>query len=345
MKKVVLTKLRNMELVKADIPILVNRDDVKIKILSIGVCGSDIHYYTEGRIGTQVVDFPFVLGHECSGMIVETGEGVTNVKVGDLVVVDPSVHCGKCDQCLSGRPHTCRNIKFLGCPGQLEGCLSEYIIMPSFTCYPVTGRMNPVQAALIEPFTIGVYSVRQAQLPDKNVSTVIFGAGPIGLSILLKLKADGVVNTGIVEPLGYRLKKAEEMGAGYLINPDKDDVEKKVAEREKLLVDVVFEASGKQDAVDNAIRILKPGGKLILVGIPPLGQFTFDMDFMRRKELTVINIRRQNQAVDEAIELVAGGKVDVERMVTHHFTLDKTSQAFNIVEGYKDGAVKVMINL
>ena len=345
MKKVVLTKLRNMELVKADIPILVNREDVKIKILSIGVCGSDIHYYTEGRIGTQVVDFPFVLGHECSGMIVETGEGVTNVKVGDLVVVDPSVHCGKCDQCLSGRPHTCRNIKFLGCPGQLEGCLSEYIIMPSFTCYPVTGRMNPVQAALIEPFTIGVYSVRQAQLPDINVSTVIFGAGPIGLSILLKLKAGGVVNTGIVEPLGYRLKKAGEMGAGYLINPDKDDVEKKVVEREKLLVDVVFEASGKQDAVDNAIRILKPGGKLILVGIPPLGQFTFDMDFMRRKELTVINIRRQNQAVDEAIELVAGGKVDVEKMVTHHFTLDKTLQAFNIVEGYKDGAVKVMINL
>ncbi|NLB27064.1 MAG: alcohol dehydrogenase catalytic domain-containing protein, partial [Bacteroidales bacterium] len=182
MKKVVLTELRKMELIGVDVPQLMSPDDVKIRLLSIGVCGSDIHYYTEGRIGTQVVDFPFALGHECSGTIEETGSAVTNVKVGDLVVVDPAVHCGECDQCLSGRPHTCRNIKFLGCPGQLEGCLSDYIVMPSFTCYPVTGKLNPVQAALIEPFTIGVYTVRQAQLPDTSVSTVIFGAGPIGLS-------------------------------------------------------------------------------------------------------------------------------------------------------------------
>ncbi|MDD4756507.1 MAG: alcohol dehydrogenase catalytic domain-containing protein [Prolixibacteraceae bacterium] len=345
MKKVVLTELRKMELIGVDVPQLMSPDDVKIRLLSIGVCGSDIHYYTEGRIGTQVVDFPFALGHECSGTIEETGSAVTNVKVGDLVVVDPAVHCGECDQCLSGRPHTCRNIKFLGCPGQLEGCLSDYIVMPSFTCYPVTGKLNPVQAALIEPFTIGVYTVRQAQLPDTSVSTVIFGAGPIGLSILMKLLADGVKNTGIIEPLDYRLKRAGEMGAGYLINPYRDDVEAKVTEREKLLVDVAFEASGKQDAVNNAVKILKPGGKLVLVGIPPLGQYTFDMDLMRRKELTVINIRRQNHAVNEAIDLVASGKVDVERMVTHHFELDEASAAFDIVEGYKDGAIKVMIDL
>ncbi|NLO02776.1 MAG: zinc-binding dehydrogenase, partial [Bacteroidales bacterium] len=146
-------------------------------------------------------------------------------------------------------------------------------------------------------------------------------------------------------PLDYRLKRAGEMGAGYLINPYRDDVEAKVTEREKLLVDVAFEASGKQDAVNNAVKILKPGGKLVLVGIPPLGQYTFDMDLMRRKELTVINIRRQNHAVNEAIDLVASGKVDVERMVTHHFELDEASAAFDIVEGYKDGAIKVMIDL
>ncbi len=334
-----------MELISVDVPQLLNPDDVKIRLLSIGVCGSDIHYYTEGRIGTQIVDFPFVLGHECSGTVVETGSEVANVKAGDLVVIDPAVHCGKCDQCLSGRPHTCRNIKFLGCPGQLEGCLSDYIIMPSFTCYPVNGKLNPVEAALIEPFTIGVYTVEQAHLPDHNVSAVIFGAGPIGLSILMKLQADGVKNTGIVEPLDYRLRRAGEMGARYLINPGRDNVEAKVTEQERLLADVVFEASGKQDAVDNAVKILKPGGKLVLVGIPPLGQYIFDMDLMRRKELTVINIRRQNHCVEEAIELVASGKVDVSQMVTHHFKLDEASAAFDIVEGYKDGAIKVMIDL
>jgi L-iditol 2-dehydrogenase len=345
MKKVVLTGLQKMELINAGVPPVLNPDEVKIKISSIGVCGSDIHYYTSGRIGSQVVQFPFALGHECSGEIVEAGPDVTNVKVGDLVVIDPAVHCGKCDQCLSGRPHTCRNIKFLGCPGQLEGCLSEFLVMPSYTCFPVTGKMNPVQAALIEPFTIGVYSVKQAHLSGDNVSAVIFGAGPIGLSILMKLQADGITNTGIVEPLDYRLQRAGEIGAGYLINPAIDDVEAKVSAKEKLLVDVVFEASGEQDAVSNALKILKPGGKLVLVGIPPLGDYTFDMDLMRRKELTVINIRRQNHCVEEAIDLVTSGKVDIEQMVTHHFKLDETAFAFDIVEGYKDGAIKVMIDL
>lgn len=344
MKKVVLTGIRKMEMTSAPEPLLINAADVRIKLASIGVCGSDIHYYSEGKIGTQVVEYPFAVGHECSGTVVEVGREVEHVKVGDLVVVDPAVHCGHCDQCLSGRPHTCRNNRFLGCPGQLEGCLSEYIVMPAFTCFPVTGKMNPVQAALIEPFSIGVYSVQLAQIEHKTTSAVIFGAGPIGLSILLKLLADGVKNVGMVEPLDYRLNKAKEIGAQYFINPEKQDVEAEVQKQEELLVDVAFDASGEQDAVTNAVKVLKPGGKLVLVGIPPSAQYTFDMDLMRRKELTIINVRRQNHCVEEAIDLVISGKADVEKMVTHHFSLDETATAFDIVEGYKDGAIKAMIN-
>lgn len=344
MKKVVLTGIRKMEMISAPEPVIINATDVKIKLASIGVCGSDIHYYSEGKIGTQVVEYPFAVGHECSGTIVQVGPEVNHLKVGDLVVVDPAVHCGRCDQCLSGRPHTCRNNKFLGCPGQLEGCLSEYIVMPAFTCFPVTGKMNPVQAALIEPFSIGVYSVQLAQVEKNKTSAVIFGAGPIGLSILLKLLADGVTNVGMVEPLDYRLKKAKEIGARYFINPEKQDVETEVKKQEELLVDVAFEASGEQEAITNAVKILKPGGKLVLVGIPPSAQYIFDMDLMRRKELTIINVRRQNHCVEEAIDLVVNGKADVEKIVTHHFSLDKTATAFDIVEGYKDGAIKVMID-
>lgn len=340
----VLTGIRKMEMTSAPEPLLINATDIRIKLASIGVCGSDIHYYSEGKIGTQVVEYPFAVGHECSATVVEVGREVEHVKVGDLVVVDPAVHCGHCDQCLSGRPHTCRNNRFLGCPGQLEGCLSEYIVMPAFTCFPVTGKMNPVQAALIEPFSIGVYSVQLAQIEHKTTSAVIFGAGPIGLSILLKLLADGVKNVGMVEPLDYRLNKAKEIGAQYFINPEKQDVEAEVQKQEELLVDVAFDASGEQDAVTNAVKVLKPGGKLVLVGIPPSAQYTFDMDLMRRKELTIINVRRQNHCVEEAIDLVISGKADVEKMVTHHFSLDETATAFDIVEGYKDGAIKAMIN-
>ncbi|SHE66731.1 L-iditol 2-dehydrogenase [Mariniphaga anaerophila] len=344
MKKVVLTGIREMEMISAPVPQIANADDVKIKLVSIGVCGSDIHYYSEGKIGTQVVKYPFAVGHECSGTIVEVGSKVTNVKVGDLVVVDPSVHCGHCDQCLSGRPHTCRNNRFLGCPGQLEGCLSEYIVMPSFTCFPVTGKLNPVQAALIEPFTIGVYSVKLAEIKNRQTSVGIFGAGPIGLSILLKLLADEVTNVGMIEPLEYRLEKAKEIGVRYVVNPEKQNVKTEVEKFEELLVDVVFDASGEQAAVTNAVKILKPGGRLVLVGIPPSAEYTFDMDLMRRKELSIVNVRRQNHCVEEAIELVVSGKADVEKMVTHHFPPEKTSTAFDIVEGYKDGAIKAMID-
>ncbi len=345
MKKAILTGIREMKMTNVPEPLVLNENEVKIKMASIGVCGSDIHYYSEGKIGTQVVEYPFAVGHECSGIIVEAGESVIHVKVGDLVVVDPAVHCGECDQCLSGRPHTCRNNRFLGCPGQLEGCLTEYIVMPGFTCFPVTGKLNPVKAALIEPLSIGVYAVNLAKLENSNLSAAIFGAGPIGLSILLKLIAEGVTNTGMIEPLDYRLKKAKEIGARYLVNPEKEVVEEKVKEQEELLLDVVFEASGDQKAVDNALKIIKPGGKLVLVGIPPSAQYIFDMDLMRRKELTVINVRRQNHCVQEAIDLVVSGKVDVEKMVTHHFNLDESAKAFDIVEGYKDNAIKAMIDL
>ena len=345
MKKVVLTGIRKMEMVAAKLPAIINSNDVKIKLKTIGVCGSDIHYYSEGKIGSQVVQYPFAVGHECSGIIEEIGEGVTNVKVGDLVVVDPAVHCGECDQCLAGRPHTCRNGKFLGCPGQLDGCLSEFIVMPDFTCFTVTNKLNPVQAALIEPLTIGVYTVKLAQIENKSTSVGIFGAGPIGLSVLFKLLADGVENIGMIEPLNYRCHKAKEIGAKYLIDPENENVEQVVKQKEEYLLDVVFEASGEQDAVTNALKILKPGGKLVLVGIPPSAEYTFNMDLMRRKELKVINVRRQNHCVEETIELVVSGKIDVEKMVTHNFSLEETSTAFDIVEGYKDGAIKAMINL
>lgn len=345
MRRVVLTGIKKMDLVESLVPIIESPDEVKIKLTSIGVCGSDIHYYSEGKIGSQVVKYPFAVGHECAVIIEQIGTNVTRVKVGDLVVVDPSVHCNQCDQCLSGRPHTCRNNKFLGCPGQLDGCLSDYIVMPDFTCYPVSGKLNSQQAALIEPLTIGVYAVNLACINYKHAAVGIFGAGPIGLSILMKLRADEVKNVGVIEPLDYRLKKATEIGARYSINPENEDVESKVKEHEELLLDVVFEASGEQDAVSNALKILKPGGKLVLVGIPPTAKYTFNMDLMRRKELSVINVRRQNHCVEEAIDLVVSGKIDVEKMVTHNFTLEETAHAFDIVEGYKDGAIKAMINL
>lgn len=345
MLAVQLTGLEQMSLAEIDKPDIRTGDEVLIKLKSIGVCGSDVHYYTEGRIGSQVVEYPFLVGHECSGIVEKCGSLVTHLVPGDLVAIDPSIHCGQCDQCLSGRPHTCRNNRFLGCPGQIEGCLTEYIVIPGFACYPVTHRLDADEAALIEPLSIGVYAVKLAGISGIQTGCAIFGAGPIGLSILMKLLADGISNTGIIEPLKYRLEKAGQLGAKWLVNPAESDVLSEVAAKDSLLMDVVFDASGEQDAIDNALKILKPGGKLVLVGIPASAKYVFDMDLMRRKELTVINVRRQNHCVEEAVELVAGHKVNVKQMVTHYFQLRKAPVAFDMVAGYRDNVIKAMIFL
>ena len=339
----VLTAIRKIEMIDRPQPQIINADDVLIRIKSVGVCGSDVHYFTEGKIGSQVVEFPFALGHECSGEVVETGASVTRVKIGDLVAIDPSIHCGTCDQCRSGRPHTCRNNRFLGCPGQIEGCLSEYIVMPEFTCFRLDEKFNQTTGALIEPLTIGTYSVEMANTNFEKKNIGIFGVGPIGLSVLMVLKTRPIGSVFCYEPLGFRRDKALKLGANLTLNPLDSDAFESTIELEPLLLDVVFECSGQQKAVDDAIKVLKPGGKLILVGIPPEAKYTFDMDLMRRKEISIQNVRRQNHCVEKAIELIRNG-LPVEQMVTHHFPPQATQHAFEMVSNYRDGVIKAMIN-
>lgn len=343
MRTMVLTGIRKIEMIDRSQPEIKNADDVLIKIKSVGVCGSDVHYFTEGKIGSQVVEFPFAVGHECSGIVVETGSSVTHVKPGDLVAIDPSIHCGTCDQCLSGRPHTCRNNRFLGCPGQIEGCLSDYIVMPEFTCFALGASFNTTTAALIEPLTIGTYSVELAKTNFQDKTIGIFGAGPIGLSVLLVLKSHPTDRIFCYEPLEFRQKKAIQLGANFAINPFAEDAYAATEKQEPLLLDVVFECSGDQKAVDDATKVLKPGGKLVLVGIPPEAKYTFDMDLMRRKEIAIQNVRRQNHCMDKAIELISNG-LPVDQMVTHHFSPEETQQAFDMVASYQDGVIKAMID-
>ncbi len=343
MKTLVLNAIHKIEMIDRPQPQIKNPDEVLIQIKSVGVCGSDVHYFTEGKIGSQVVEFPFVLGHECSGIIVAVGDSVKRVKVGDLVAIDPSIHCGTCDQCLSGRPHTCRNNRFLGCPGQIEGCLTEYIVMPEFTCFSLNEKFDPTMAALIEPLTIGTYSVEMAHTSFQDKTIGIFGVGPIGLSVLLVLKTQATRNILCFEPLDFRRKKAIQLGADFAFDPFTVNAFNATTETEPGLLDVVFECSGQQKAVDDATRVLKPGGKLVLVGIPPEAKYTFDMDLMRRKEISVQNIRRQNHCVEKAIQFIEHG-LPIGQIVTHHFGPEDTQQAFDLVSNYQDGVIKAMID-
>ncbi|MGF1585907.1 MAG: alcohol dehydrogenase catalytic domain-containing protein [Bacteroidales bacterium] len=343
MKTMMLTGIRKMAVQETPDPEITDGSGVLIKMMVTGVCGSDIHYYQNGRIGSQIIDYPFPVGHEGAGIVVAVGKDVISVKPGDRIAIEPAMPCHECDQCLSGREHTCRKLKFLGCPGQADGCLSEYIVMPESSCFRVPDAMSFEEAAISEPLAIGVYAVRKAGL-IKNARIGILGFGPIGMSVMLSALAEGAEKIYVTDKIDERVAKALQTGATWAGNPDKEDIASMIDEREHGGLDVVFECCGKQEAIDQAGLILKPGGKIMIIGIPEFDNWSFNADIMRRKELSLINVRRQNNALDETLGLLSSGKVDVTTMVTHRFSFEQTKEAFDLVADYKDGVMKAMVH-
>jgi L-iditol 2-dehydrogenase len=342
MKAMLLTGIRRMEMREVDKPQIVADNDVLIKMTDVGVCGSDVHYYTRGRIGAQVVEYPFTVGHEGAGIVEAVGSVVKRVKPGDAIAIEPGTPCHKCDQCKLGREHTCRNLTYLGCPGQAEGCLSEYIVMKEDSCFPLGNNITLEEGALSEPLSIGVYAVKLS-IPMQGAKVGILGCGPIGLSVLLPALAQDAEKVYVTDKLDYRLEYARKAGAVWTGNPLKTGVAKAVAEQEPELLDVVFECCGQAEAVDNALEMLKPGGKLMMIGIPETDTLEFNMDNMRRKEICVQNVRRQNHCVQPALDMIERKDFDVNIMTSHRFDFADTKKAFDLVDKYEGGVVKAII--
>lgn len=344
MKAALLTALREIEIRDLPDPVLSGPRDVLVRMGRVGVCGSDIHYYTTGRIGCQVVEYPFAVGHEGAGVVAEVGREVTRVRPGDRVAIDPAISCGECDQCRAGRAHTCRNLRFLGCPGQVPGCLTEAIVMPEACCFPIPDSMTLEEATISEPLAIGVHAVRLAgDVAGRSIA--ILGSGPIGLSVLIAARARGVGRVLVTDKIPERLAVAREVGADATAHPDRGDVVGSFREMDPLGADVVFECCGKQEALDQAIELLRPGGSLLLVGIPEVPRVSFDIDILRRHEIRIQNVRRQNECVEETLELIARPETDVRSLVTHRYPLARCGEAFDLVAGYRDGVVKAMVEL
>lgn len=343
MKAMMLTGIRQMELFDIPEPFIKGLKDVKIKMSVLGVCGSDIHYYTQGRIGSQIVEYPFAVGHEGAGVVVETGAAVKKVKPGDEIAIDPAMPCWECDQCLAGRHHTCRNLRFLGCPGQAEGCMTEYIIMPEESCFPLHGNLTTDHGSISEPLAIGVYSVKKS-VSSSNKTIGILGFGPVGMSVMLALKAQNAGSIYVTDKIDERLLIAGTEGASLVLNPLKTDVVSGVLEKEPLGVDIVYECCGQQEALDQAVNLLKPGGQLIVVGIPEFDWWSLNVEKTRRKEITLQFVRRQVDCVQPALDLMSTGKIKVENMITHRFPFSRSREAFELVASYRGGVMKAMID-
>jgi len=343
MKKMMLNGVRKIEITDQPVPTLRQPTDVLLRILRVGICGSDLHYYTQGRIGDQIVQYPFCIGHECSAVVADVGSQVTQFGPGDMVVVDPSVSCGVCDQCRLGNFHTCRKVRFLGCPGQLDGCLCDYLIMPEDCCHHSRG-LTVNQAALVEPLTIGHYAVQlSGGLKDKIVG--ILGSGPIGLSVLLSARVEGASAIYMTDRLDYRLEVAREQGAAWVGNPDRTDIVSDILKHEPLELDVVFECCGQQTALNQALQLCKPMGKIMIVGIPESDESSFPVHDARRKGVTFINVRRQNGCIEPVIELIQEGRINPDFMITHRFGLDQVGNAFEILADYRDKVIKAVVDI
>lgn len=343
MRAMMLTGIRQMEMRDIPDPKITSPKDVKIKLKVLGICGSDIHYYTQGQIGSQKVTYPFTVGHEGAGIVVETGATVKRVRPGDVIAIEPAMPCWVCDQCRGGRPHTCRKLKFLGCPGQADGALSEYIVMPEESCFPLTGKLTPDHGSISEPLAIGVYSVKKSG-DIKDTSIGILGFGPIGMSVMLAAKAQNVKTVYVTDRIDERLSIASKEGAYYAGNILKENIVEIIREKEPMGLDVVFECCGRQEAFDQAVDILKPGGKLVVVGIPEFSRWSMTAETVRRRELSIQFIRRQVDCLEPALEMMKSGRIDVRNMVTHRFPFDRTKEAFDLVADYRDGVMKCMID-
>lgn len=342
MKAMVLTGLRKLEMREIPVPRIRRSTDVLIKMAAVGVCGSDVHYWRHGRIGRQVVKFPYIIGHECSGYVEQVGRGVSTVRKGDLVAIEPAVSCGKCDQCRAGREHTCRRLTFLGTPGQGEGCLCEYLVMPEQCCFPMRKRPDAGLAALCEPLSIGIYAVKLAGI-ERGARIGILGAGPIGLSVLVAARHAGAGRIYVTERLDYRMAVAKKAGASRTGDAARPKDIAGILKAEPAGLDVVLECCGQQDALDQGVALLKPGGTLVVVGIPEVSRVSFDVDTCRRREIRIQNVRRQVHCVQTALDLVEAGRPDVGFMITHRYPLEKTPEAFRLVSGYRDGVIKALI--
>ncbi len=343
MLAVVLTELRKLEIRQLPSPVLSKDTDVLLKVEKVGVCGSDVHYFETGRIGPRQVEFPFLMGHECAGTVIQAGRAVKRVRAGDQVAVDPAMPCHQCDQCCQGRQNTCRHLSFLGCPGEAPGCLSEFIVMPEECLYPLRGKLTLQQAVLCEPLSIGIYAVKQSHLPTHGEAAIL-GSGPIGLSVLLAARQQGARQVFMTDKIDHRVNIARQAGAAWSGNPDHADIVSTILKEAPEGLDVVYECAGQQETLDQAVELLKPGGRLMLVGIPREERIYFKIDLLRRKEITLINVRRQNDCVQAAIDLIASRAAPVDFMVTHHCAPEQAQEAFDRVADYRDGVIKAMID-
>jgi len=321
----VLTALHTLEMKEVPMPEL-KAGEVMVKMQAVGVCGSDVHYYQHGRIGDFVVQFPFILGHECAGVVTQVASDVTTLRAGDRVCLEPGVPCGHCACCLSGRYNLCPDVKFLATPPD-DGCLVVYIAYPAQWAFKIPDHMSYEEGALVEPLAIGINAANTGGVGLGN-SVLIFGAGCIGLMSLMAAKACGATAVYVVDMLDKRLALAEKLG-GIPLNANRVDAVAAVLKAtDGKGADVVLDCAGVSATVTQAIRACRAGGAIVVVGMAADTLDNIPLGPISARELTITSIFRYKNLYPTTIAAIAGGKIDVRGIVSDRYPFAETARAY-----------------
>ncbi len=297
--------------------------EVLVRVGSVGVCGSDVHYYEHGRIGRHVVDKPLVLGHEAGGEVAALGDGVTSLEVGQRVSVEPGVPCRSCAQCLAGRYNLCPDVRFFATP-PYDGAFSEYVVMPAPFVHPIPDTISDDAAGLLEPLSVGVWACRRSHVgPDTRV--LVTGAGPIGLIAAQAARAYGAPEVLVTDVNAHRLKLAEQLGLSAL------NVAETPVAAAGYEADVLIECSGNQRATRDAVATLARAGNVVLVGMGG-DDVVLPLSYIQDRELVLTGAFRYANTWPTAIGLAGSGRVDLDRMVTGHYGLDQVEDALTAAQ-------------
>lgn len=314
--------------------------EIQVRIQSVGVCGSDLHAYSEGAVGSMANVYPMLLGHEPAGTIVKTGAGVSGLAAGDHGALEPALYCYHCEYCLSGHHNVCANIRFLSNPNY-PGFFRELVNLPVTNFRPMPAGMSFDEAALAEPLAIAVHSLRLASIRLGETVAVI-GAGPIGLMTIAALRAAGAGRIYAVEPLAHRREMARGIGAHAAFEPE-EALEEILRATGRRGVDCAIDCAAGEHTTNQAVLLARNAGRVALTGIHSIAMVPLDGSAMRRKELTIFNVRRSNHETDEAMELLHAHPAWFAPVLTHTRPLDRIDEAFDLASHYRDGVGKMII--
>ena len=318
--------------------------ELKVRVEACGICGSDLHYFSEGGIGGTPPVYPMVLGHEPAGVIAAVGAGVTGWAAGDRVILEPALYCYHCEQCLSGHHNLCRHIRFLSTPPD-PGFFREYVNLPAANALPLPAELSFAEGTLGEPLAVVLHSLNLAA-PQSGDNVAVFGAGPIGLLTVFALKLKGARRVWSVEPVAARRDLALRMGADAAIDPAGIDPSRQIlADTGGRGVDVVFDCATRGDSLSQSIEVVRHGGRMVVTGIPSEARSALDFHSMRRKELVLVNVRRSNHEPSAALDLLREHRARLAPMLTHEVPLEQVQSAFDNLEHYRDGMAKVVVRL